>query len=60
MNLHQLIVDPQKDRKGNLKDHQSEEDLILVMSERKVTTEDLEVEAEIDMNKELNIMILIL
>ena len=60
MNLHQLIVDPQKDRKGSLKDHQSEEDLILVMSERKVTTEDLEVEAEIDMNKELNIMILIL
>ena len=60
VNLHQLIADHQKDKKDNSRDHQSEEDLILVMSEKKVTTEDLEVEAEIDTNKGISIVILIL
>ena len=57
--LH-LIADHQKDKKDNSRDHQSEEDLILVMSEKKFTTEDLEVEAEIDTNKGISIVILTL
>ena len=57
--LH-LIVDHQKDKKDNSRDHQSEEDLILVMNEKKFTTKDLEVEAEIDTNKGISIVILTL